>query len=335
MVEGIDDHVAVVLVPTATWFQATKVGRGLTELSARAPLWMPLFMVNFNDLGVAIERIAAAVDGGTAYQNPTTGVRLSTWTPLTFQDHGLEPPPAAKSKDLGFHSILETWKTIREQFPDWKIDFNPVQPWVHDFYVTIPGVGKLRVEAKERSSSVRMVKRDLSHRRTDPFADRRQWHVLLHKTSDGVVCIMRHEIPDATDDDDTFIVDRTFSNLTAALRRLEDKGLADAAKASARNAMGQLTPASICGKLPQWDIDLSGEDYESPLNRMDPQNSSAMWMAHSMNLESMRTGRGYVVALGTGHAVTSNLMIEHFWTEEEKVAYLASGKPPIDLWQKM
>ncbi|CZT16414.1 uncharacterized protein RCC_02257 [Ramularia collo-cygni] len=171
--------------------------------------------------------------------------------------------------------------------------------------------------------------------RTNPYDDRRMWHVFIQKTSEGVVCLMRHEVDDAVADDDTFILDRTFNSLVDALRRLEDKVLAHAAKEAAREAMRNLTPGCIGGSLrPQWDVEITVDDYENPLDDPDPNCAAATWMAHSMNVECVRAGRGFVVTLGDGHALSSNLMIEHLWTNEEKIAYQACGKAPIDLWQK-
>ena len=333
MVEDIPDYFAV--VPSAAWVEASDGSYGIETLTGKAPLWMPLFMVHLDDLREAVLSIADAATKGTTYVNPTNMIALSGWEPSVMERPNFDPSPGNLPRQRSFEGALRLFDEIERSGLDCRVEFNPAAPVVIDFYLVI-GEEFVRVEFKEFDTFESMDHFHEEEPRSDPWADRRMWHVLYLKIGGKTYCITRDEAGGEGRPDDEFIERHVCpSGFADAFKHI--KLHADAARQEAIQALRGITPTDVAtGRIQREirpEIVLSASDGD-PLAGHSNAKLTLPWLSHQLNVQCMENGYGVCLALGSGHPLGTHVMVEYRWTKRDKELFRRYGKLPLQLWYR-
>ncbi|KAK3698123.1 hypothetical protein LTR37_017081 [Vermiconidia calcicola] len=335
IVEGVDDHIAV--VPTATWVASPDVTGtyGIETLTSRAPVWVSLFMVHLDDLAEAVVRVAiTAVDetGESCYINPTDNkARLRGWKPRTTTRPRLDPDCNANtSAKISHTATLRRWKEIEQA--GWTIVFNPVKPSVHDVSIYSSETGLLRLEEKDfDNNSLPNLVSNISSRGA-ALVERRMWHVVYVQTQDGVICMTRDEVTELRGKrpSKNFIAEHTWKNFKEASKHI--RAHAVDAKRAVQHELRKLKPADISRGLPEREITL-GDLKRDPLGGLRGAQTTLPWVSREVNYQCLRDRFGVCLPLGAGHPLGgTHSIVDYDWKPCDVTRYCAQGRLPLDPW---
>lgn len=340
-VQGIDDYIGI--VPGEAFVEDTCISSyGIETLTGKVPHWMALFMVHVDEVSEAVRRLAVAAaaprdDKAADYINPTTEVRLTGLRPKTSDSPRLEPESTSARAMGSFTGTNRLWREI-EAVGGWKVEFNPIAPNIHDFYLFSEKTGYLRIELKELHAGFDGLQ---SMRAFDPrswpFAVRRLWHFLYVIVSDGVVCFSRFDTEPLRGEapSEAAVAKHTFQSFADAIPYIEKH--AEVAKQAANRALRAARPEDIVADLRQWQVEHQPLEVISQ-PQSDSRQSGAMglpWVGQMINYHCMEAGFGVCLPLGVGHPFGTHVFVEYDWDENDKEDFKKhGGMLPLDLWTR-
>lgn len=337
MIEGVDDHMAI--VPAQSWIDAREQSFGTETLCHGMPLWVPLGMVSDDHLETAITRIIkAVVDKGGWVTNPTNNVVYEGWTPFETMHPDSHPDETEGTTGASYRVVKELWEEVKAV--GGRVYFNPYAPVLFDFIVWLPGIGLVWIEHKYHNKAVSGFEfaRDI---RRNPFHLRRVWHFTYCQGKDGVVCIPRN------------LVDYSWGALRTLPKHIVQQFLcrdfadavdkvikphAGAARAAVVQAIAELAPSDVTEGLTTDKSSAplrksaSGRDKgDDPLTGMLIRQRTAPGASIVLNRWCRTFGEGVCIALGGGVRVGGHIIVEHQWTEDDRSLFDNFGQLPVSL----
>lgn len=338
MVEGVRDYVAV--LPHAVWRQTTDSAHGIERMSGRVPSWMVPYMVHFDHIGAAFNILAQAAMGEHVhFVNPTSNHVIRGWTPKASTGPApIEPKGVAEGVDISYKAILHLFSEIKQA--GCKVYFNVVQPSVHDFYIDIPSIGKVRVEHKSTDRPAGRAAFQSTDERRSALDQRRMWHLFYGQCADGVICFARHELPaalagtDGTKLNQVFAHKHTYTGFSEVLVKLTAERV-QKARLAATAAIRHLRPEQLVRGLDAaaWKRRTERAQIKLPeeysLVDLTGLRSVLPDVSVLLNQSLCRIGYGVAFARSSGHPVGNLALVEHYWRPEEQERF-KQGELPFE-----
>ena len=332
MVEGIDDHMAI--VPTKTWFKAREISYGAESIIHGLPLWLLFYLIADHNIEAAFQKIVRRAMGGQSeYNNPTVGNILRDWEPTSTTAPLLDPSDFG-SAEKSFTDVLKLWREVTAVGGE--VFFNPFAPNLVDFLISLPEVGMLWWEHKALSVPAKNFAFDVDVRR-NPFRKRRMWHILYCQASDGILCIARDDIKHEWSNHTRLPAEvvPTFKkdNLQDALDYI--KAHANPSRRAVKLAISRLEPSDINEGLPTTasaaalKSDMTYNENDDPLIGLLIRQRTAPGVSTILNRWCRTLGRGTVLALGGSNPVSTHALLEHTWTIEDEFRFDEFGRLPL------